>query len=249
MGDRFLIQYGAASDRGLVRERNEDCVAAIALAEDWRLFVVADGLGGHRGGQWASQEVVSVLKRELEASALGIDPREALVAAFQAANQALWRQSQQDPSLQGAATTLVAALLGDGKLWWANVGDSRAYLVRGDACRQITEDHSLVGEYVRSGRLSAEQARRSPYRNIVTRTIGYQPEVEVDVGGPLLLEAGDVILLCSDGLYEPVSDDEMADTVRDKQPDEAARALIALANRRGGPDNVSVVLCSLSPAD
>jgi protein phosphatase len=147
-----------------------------------------------------------------------------------------------EPAMRGMATTLVIALVRDGVAWVANVGDSRGYLLREGAARQITEDHSLVAERVRAGRISPAQAAESPYRHFITRSIGGEEELEVDVFGPLTLQPGDRLLLCTDGLTETMTDEEFTPLALADDPEDAARALVDEANRRGGPDNISVLL-------
>ena len=246
--------YRALTDQGRRRERNEDSVDAgpvrveAGAGRPWHLLVVADGVGGHQRGDWASQLAVATLREEIGERLSGTDPGEALRQAFQATNETLWRQTSGDPARDRAATTLVGALVDGDQLWWANVGDSRAYLVRQGEAIRLTEDHSWVEEQVRLGLLTPEQAATSPNRNVITRGIGFESEVEVDVGQPIALRHGDVLVLCSDGLHGQVKDAEIAETVESLAPDRAAERLVALSNERGGPDNISVIVCVFAEA-
>ena len=142
----------------------------------------------------------------------------------------------------GAATTLVLALFERERYWWLNVGDSRLYLHTDGGLRQLTTDHSWVQEQVARGMLDPVDARFHPNRNVVTRTIGFEPAVEADVAGPFTLAAGETLLACSDGLFGPVSDDSIATVLAEAAPDEACRKLIDLANEAGGPDNITVAI-------
>jgi protein phosphatase len=249
--------YNARTDVGRVREINEDHVFAGELpllrgqASTWYLLVVADGVGGLERGEWASERAVAVVTTELPMQLTSREPKDALRLAIQTANQLISQQDANRPELRlgPAATTMVAAVVGDGQLWWANVGDSRAYLVGGaqSQAQRLTRDHSWVEEQVRRGSLTPEQARLSERRNVITRSIGFQPEVEVDTGGPVALQHGDVVVLCSDGLHGLLTDDEIARESRAYPPVEATERLIALSNERGGTDNISVVVYTHAP--
>jgi PPM family protein phosphatase len=229
----------AGSDVGRVRSGNEDshfCGQTV--------FAVADGLGGHQGGEVASAAAVEPLA--------GLDGRsfkdageaaEALAAAIREANEAILERAAGDPALYGMATTVTAAAAGDGYLQLAHVGDSRAYLLRGGTLEQLTTDHTVVGELVRRGRLTPEQAAIHPERSILTRAVGLDPRVPVDLPDPLELEPEDQVLLCSDGLTEAVADGRIAELLSAAPDGHAAcRALIDAANDAGGPDNITVVL-------
>jgi serine/threonine protein phosphatase PrpC len=249
-------QYSARTDVGRVREINEDRVFAGELplladhtgAAARHLLMVADGVGGLERGEWASEKAVSVVTAELPRHLADHEPRQALQLALEAANQLIWRREQADPAarLGPAATTVVAVIVDDRQLWWANVGDSRAYLVGEDRVQRLTRDHSWVEEQVRRGSLTPDQARLSERRNVITRSIGFQPEVDVDTGGPLELRPTDVVVLCSDGLHGLVRDEDIARIVRGRPSDEATLRLVGLSNERGGTDNISVIVCGFS---
>jgi PPM family protein phosphatase len=235
----------AESDVGRARSGNEDsyfCGRAV--------FAVADGLGGHQGGEVASAAAVAPLAaldgRELATPA---EAAEALAAAIQEANSAILERAAGDPSLWGMGTTMTAAAItADGHLQLAHVGDSRAYLLRDGALEQLTTDHTVVAELVRRGRLTPELAAVHPERSILTRAVGLDPRIPVDTPDPLDLRPGDQYLLCSDGLTEPVPDATIAELLSANEDGEAAcRSLIDAANEAGGPDNITVVLVRVGP--
>jgi protein phosphatase len=233
----------AGSDVGRMRSGNEDSYFC-----GQTVFAVADGLGGHQGGEVASAAAVEPLAR-LDGREFA-DPgeaAEALANAIRAANEAILDRAAADPALYGMGTTVTAAAVaGDGYLQLAHVGDSRAYLLREDGLAQLTTDHTVVGELVRRGRLTPEQAAIHPERSILTRAVGLDPRVPVDLPDPLELRSGDQLLLCSDGLTETVSDDQIAELLTAAPDGHAAcRSLIDAANNAGGPDNVTVVLVRL----
>ena len=230
----------AGTDVGRARSGNEDSYFCGRT-----VFAVADGLGGHPGGEVASAAAVEPLAamdgRELA------DPgeaAEALAAAIREGNAAILDRAAGDPGLWGMGTTVTAAALaGDHHLQLAHVGDSRAYLLRDGSLAQLTTDHTVVAELVRRGRLTPEQAAIHPERSILTRAVGLDPRVPVDTPDPLELHDGDQVLLCSDGLTEAVDDDQIAELLATTHDGAAAcRSLIDAANAAGGPDNITVVL-------
>jgi protein phosphatase len=230
------FRWGLATDVGRVRSVNQDNALAIE-----GLFAVADGMGGHRGGEVASEVAVRAL-RERAPVLTSID----LLEAIHLANDAILGQSHEDPSLRGMGTTLcVLALVdadGDERLAIANVGDSRVYLFANGELEQMTDDHSLVAALVREGRLTPEEAEEHPQRNILTRALGIDHEVSVDAWEvpPFV---GDRWVLCSDGLFNEVSVDQMAAVLRRlDDPTEAASELVRLANDGGGRDNITVLV-------
>lgn len=232
------LRWGAATDTGRVRHNNQDSFLVLG---DRSLFAVADGMGGHQGGEVASRTAVDALEAAFAEPSL-----DSLISAVEAANAAVFEQGGADPHLRGMGTTMVAvALVDDGgeeRLAIANVGDSRVYLFEGGDLTQITEDHSLVAEMVRDGRLSPEEAETHPQRNIVTRVLGIYEAVDVD-RDEVLPFAGQRLLLCSDGLFNEVGSDQIAAVLRRlADPDEAARELVRLANEGGGRDNITVVI-------
>jgi protein phosphatase len=227
-----------ATDTGRVRGNNQDSFLVVG---DRSLFAVADGMGGHQGGEVASKMAVDALEAAFAESSL-----DSLIHAVEAANTAVFERGGADPQLRGMGTTMVAvALVDDGgeeRLAIVNVGDSRVYLFEGGDLTQITEDHSLVAEMVRDGRLSPEDAETHPQRNIVTRVLGIYEAVDVD-RDEVLPFAGQRFLLCSDGLFNEVTPDQIAAVLRRlADPDEAARELVRLANEGGGRDNITVIV-------
>jgi serine/threonine protein phosphatase PrpC len=243
---RAELAAAKLSDVGRLRPHNEDFVDCYVPADPEQLerkgavYLVADGMGGHQAGEVASQGAVETVIRQYYAD-LDHDVATSLVRAFRQANQYIHEQAQTDPNRTGMGTTLVAAVILGRKVYIANVGDSRAYLISKTGISQITEDHSWVEEQVRAGLLTTEQARRHPQRNLVTRALGSRPAVEVDLFEGQLGE-GDKLLLCSDGLTSHVEDLEMEAVVREHPPEEAVRLLVAKANERGGSDNISVLV-------
>jgi PPM family protein phosphatase len=230
----------AGTDVGRARSGNEDSYYCGRT-----VFAVADGLGGHQGGEVASAAAVEPLAA-LDGREFA-DPgeaAEALAAAIREGNAAILERAAGDPGLWGMGTTVTAAALaGERHLQLAHVGDSRAYLLRDGSLEQVTTDHTVVGELVRRGRLTPEQAAIHPERSILTRAVGLDPRVPVDTPDPLELRDGDQVLLCSDGLTEAVADDRIAELLSAQADGGAAcRSLIDAANAAGGPDNITVVL-------
>ncbi len=235
-----LWRYAASSDVGLVREVNEDDVFV-----DDRLAVVADGMGGHAAGEVASQLAVRTIVDAFDTTST----TEGLESALELANDAIISDAESHEERRGMGTTAVVLALtqGEGGVLpvIANVGDSRAYQLRDGAMRQITADHSVAEEWVRQGRLTPEEAAVHPRRHQLTRTLGIEHGVRVDLF-PIATQPGDRVLLCSDGLSNELTDAEIAELASPPVGlDEAVAALVEAANRRGGRDNISVVLVEL----
>ena len=228
----------AISDTGRRRRRNED-----AFVCEPPLFALADGVGGAQAGEIASR-LATVAVREGAGS--DESPEARVTAAIQEANRRIYRRSSEDEATSGMSTTMTVALVHDGEVTIGHVGDSRAYLVRDNRLEQVTEDHSLVAELVRSGKLTPEEADTHPQRSVITRSVGSEPDVDVDVFS-VPAEPGDLFLLCSDGLTDMVDDDTILTIVtRNRRDlDVAARALVNAANRGGGEDNITVVVFEL----
>ena len=204
------------------------------------LLIVADGMGGHNAGDYASKFVVQVLKKEL-AKSREDGPRAMLKKAIASANHQLIAESKTDAKLEGMGTTLVAATVIEHTLYFANVGDSRLYLLN-DEIRQLSKDHSLVQEMVRLGGLNAEEAKHHPDKNIITRAIGVKEDIEIDFF-EYRLKKGDIILMCTDGLSNMVEDEEIFQIVRSSRDVvEAVEQLIERANSNGGKDNIGVIV-------
>jgi len=233
---RVAEQY-AATDTGRQRRANEDALLARSP-----LFVVADGMGGAQAGEVASQIAVDHFRRGLEQTA---DPELALAELARAANARIYERSHTRSEHAGMGTTLTAIYVGEQEVSVAHVGDSRAYLLRGGKLARLTEDHSLVDELMRQGRLTPEEAVEHPQRSVITRALGPEGSVEVDTR-TFPARDGDVYLVCSDGLTTMVSEKDLAATLSaHPRLREAGDALIAAANDAGGRDNITVVLLRL----
>lgn len=227
-----IAELAYRTDTGRQRNANEDAYFARAP-----LFAVADGMGGAQAGEVASR----LAAESFEPVQRGEESPEAYLRAIaRTANARIHRLAQADSSRSGMGTTLTAALVEDNEVSFAHVGDSRAYLVRGDLIQQISEDHSLVNEQIKAGMITPEEAKHSRYKNIITRSVGFEEEVQVDVMG-LLSEPGDVFVLCSDGMANMVEDPEILHIVRHNPLSEVPRTLVDLANERGGDDNITVI--------
>lgn len=231
----------ALTDVGQKRRLNQDVALATLLADDVVLLLVADGVGGGNSGEVASSGAVDIVTRHLGSASLA-DPAGAFVEAFSLANRELWDRAQHDAKLAGMATTLVAAIVRDGRAWIANVGDSRAYLVAKETITRISLDHSLVAESAHKDHITEEDAKEAGVPNVVTRSIASRPSVEVDMFGPFTLAAGDRLLLCSDGLHGVLSDLQIRVIAERAPPAQAVIDLTDAANANGGPDNISAAL-------
>jgi PPM family protein phosphatase len=234
------LSAAARSDVGMHRTANED---AYALAPELGLYLVADGMGGHVAGQLASrlaaEQTVAAFERVRDREATLTEKLRYCVAA---ANHYVYATAQEKPEVAGMGTTLVALLAGGGRLALAHVGDSRAYLVRGGRIRQLTDDHSLVAELVRRREITPDDAQGHPHRHVLTRAVGVRRSVDPDLA-ELTPASGDVIALCSDGLTTHVLDPEIAALVAaDADLEAACERLVALANARGGDDNITIAL-------
>ena len=220
------------SHAGRKRRRNED-----AWVCHPPLFAVADGMGGARGGEIASRVAATALGEPVDGSG-----EARVVALIQEANRQVYERAREDSDASGMGTTITVALFENGIVSIGHVGDSRAYLIRDRKVDQLTEDHSLVAELVRTGRLSPEEAETHPQRSVITRALGTDPDVDVDVFS-VEAKPGDLFLICSDGLSSMVDDTTILDTVEGQRDDldGVAKELIAAANRSGGEDNITVV--------
>jgi PPM family protein phosphatase len=228
-----LGRHTALSDTGRKRRRNED-----AYVVRPPLFAVADGMGGAQAGEVASRLAVEALAH----GDADVGGEQRVTALIQEANRRIYRHAGEDAATSGMGTTMTVALVEDGDVVIGHVGDSRAYLVRDGELRQLTDDHSLVGELIRSGKLSPSEAESHPQRSVITRALGSDPDVDVDT---FTVEArtGDVFLICSDGLTSMVDDEAILRAVQGHRDDldAAARELVRMANRGGGEDNITVV--------
>jgi protein phosphatase len=237
-----LRETSGITDAGRKRRRNED-----AYVLQPPLFAVADGMGGAQAGEVASRLAVDAFREFHEADEL--EPEERVTAIIQEANRRIFERAREDTQASGMGTTVTAALVGDESVSIGHVGDSRAYRMRGGRLEQLTDDHSLVADLVRGGRLTPEEADVHPQRSVITRALGTDAKVDVDA---FTFEAqpDDVILLCSDGLTTMVTDEEIVAIVGEaKSLEHAAKQLVKAANRRGGEDNVTVVLFALEASE
>jgi serine/threonine protein phosphatase PrpC len=241
--DPNRIEIASISDTGRQRSNNQDSYGEGRAPSGARWIMVADGMGGHAGGATASRVAVETVSSVVASSSDA--PDVALRSALEAANRMVHDEAQRNEQLAGMGTTGVAALFSsDGTAFVANVGDSRAYRMRNGALEQITIDHSLVAEMHRRGMITEEEALVHPRRNEVLRSLGVEPDVQVDLH-QLELEPGDLFLLCSDGLSGVVRDAEIAAVMHREAPAQAVRTLVDFANSRGGPDNVTVQIARI----
>lgn len=252
------LKASGLSDVGLSRSHNED---AMNIDLERRLFLVADGMGGHGHGDVASRLAVEAIRFQMEQSFLAWEEADsiappaqrsytaALESAVKAAHQRVVGAVVEDQTLVGMGTTVVGLVVGNGAAVVAHVGDSRAYRLRDGQLELVTDDHTWVNEQVKAGYLSSDQARTHPLKSVVTRAVGGDHEVEVDVR-ELELQPGDLFLLCSDGLTTMLRDDEIREQLTASDSlEERCRQLVATANDHGGVDNITVVLLEVTAGD
>src|SRR5690349_12532260 len=234
--------FSRASDTGRKRRHNEDSYVVAPP-----LFAVADGMGGAQAGEVASKLAAAALE---DTDPGTISGPEKVTQLIQEANRRVYERANADPSTSGMGTTMTVALVEGTEVTIGHVGDSRAYVVRNHELEQLTEDHSLVNELLKSGKLSRSEAEVHPQRSVITRAVGTDPDVDVDAF-VISADIGDVFLLCSDGLTDMVADDEILQIV-EKSPDDLDRvtkSLIAAANRGGGEDNITVVAFAIASGE
>jgi len=248
------LDIGRRTDIGRRREHNEDCLGIYhhpeypdELETRGTLLVVADGMGGYAAGEVASRTAVeAVLNAYYDDISDGIT--EGLTHAVLRANRAVLDEANRDAERAGMGTTLALAVVWAGQLAVANVGDSRVYLVREGRIAQISRDHSWIAELLAVGKITPEEARRHPMRNVVTRSLGGRPDLDIEVYPPLKLRRGDIALVCSDGLWGMISAEQMLQIVEAHSAQAAADALVAAANEAGGHDNITAVVCRVVSA-
>ena len=248
----FRIEARGITDVGQRRDHNED---AFLVDEGLGLFIVADGMGGHAGGGTASKLAVETIQAAVR-HAKESDPEafataaatveesplpDVLREAVEEACAVIYRTAQGDPDLAGMGTTVTAALVDGLVAYVAHVGDSRCYLLREGRIYQVSEDHSLVNEQLKAGAISPDEAKHSRFKNIITRSVGFEQQVQVDLMG-LEIEPEDVLVICCDGLSNLVDDPEILAIVGESTLDLAPARLVALANDRGGDDNITVIV-------
>lgn len=251
------IRYAAKTDVGMKRTHNEDY---FALLEDEQLFIVADGMGGHASGEVASRMAADTIGEfyvrtkdddatwpyKMDRQLSYVENR--LVCGIKLANQRIYENSTRDPRYKGMGTTIVSALVSGDRAYFAWVGDSRGYRVRGNSIKQVTRDHSLLEDYKEAKPdMTDDEVRNFPHKNVITRALGMRETVVVDIKSEPI-EEGDVYLLCCDGVSGMIEDDKMAETVRAAGGDleRGVAMLVDTANRNGGVDNITVILLSCS---
>jgi len=234
-----MFEVGRLTDRGRVRENNED---SLYVDGEIGLFIVADGMGGHNAGEVASRMVVGHIRMHVEKALSSTDDISSLLDdAVSSANEAIYEKSVEDDSLSGMGTTVVVAILRADKLYVAHVGDSRAYMLEDAELKPLTKDHTVVNNWISRGVITKEEARKHPMGHGLTRAVGVEDEIEVDIG--VFPYTNETVLLCSDGLTDMVAEDAIAAILMDV-PDlqEACDRLVDLANQRGGRDDITVVV-------
>src|SRR5436190_13549950 len=250
----LVVRAVLRTDVGLVRSENQDFAATTTPAEEaeghpgGRLMIVADGMGGHRGGATASRLAAETVKAQF----LGAETSDIAVAlrdGFTRANARIFSEAAANLDLRGMGTTTSALAVRDHKAWFAHVGDSRIYRVRGDEIKQLTEDHSLVASMVREGLITAKEAETHPRRNVLQRSMGVAEDVEIDVQGPFDLHEGDTFILCSDGLHGLVKEPELKDVAKLPSIEAIADECVKKAIERGAPDNVTVIVARVEHDD
>jgi serine/threonine protein phosphatase PrpC len=238
----MVFEVWGQTDVGLKRDINQD---SILVDKNISLFVVADGMGGHRGGEVASAmavEAVQEIVEEMVSTGRPISPRDVLKKAYREASQRIYLKSTREtPELMGMGTTMVLAFGFENKLYIANVGDSRAYLFKENNLWQVTEDHSLINEQIRAGILDPNNPDGIVGRNVITRSVGFEEAVEVDIVERDVVP-GELYLLCSDGLCGLVSNEKIADLCRKNNPQQIVQKCIDEAKKAGGDDNISVIV-------
>jgi serine/threonine protein phosphatase PrpC len=239
------IECGAQSDQGRVRTSNEDS-RVVNLAK--RIFLVADGMGGHAAGEVASNITASTVEEILSNSESDSNPEELLQLAVQNANKRVYEAQVNEPEYRGMGSTLTVLTFRENRFYIAQVGDSRAYLLRNGAISQLTRDHSVVWQLFEDHLITKEDLSRHPRKNLITRSIGTHPQVEAEIQHNEAFD-NDTFLLCSDGLTDVLSDLQIQDflATRDKNPQEISDMLVEAANGGGGPDNITAVVVRLAP--
>jgi protein phosphatase len=232
-----LVAY-SLSDVGKKRDHNED---SLLVEGRLSLYAVADGMGGHQAGERASKMALEKLASVIKKGEERADALAALREAAQAAGASIFAAAQADEALHGMGTTLTSLWFQRGRAYLAHVGDSRAYLYRDGRVQQLSDDHSWVSEQVRAGMMTEEEAKESKFKHIITRSVGFEREVQVD-SAAIPVQAGDCFVLCSDGLSNYLEGDELARLLQARFYRDVPRLLVDMANDRGGDDNVTVVL-------
>ena len=233
------VRSCAISDVGRKRQKNED---SYLINDELNLFIVADGMGGHAGGEYASRIAITTIEEMFKHNPSGSsNPEDVVVKAIRDASAKIIAKAEEDRALKGMGTTVICLHLEDKHVILGHVGDSRAYLFRDGVLEQLTEDHSLVNEQVKTGLITAEEAKTHQFKNIITRSVGVSSDVEVDIVKKKL-KSGDSFLICSDGLSNLVEAKEMEKELCDRETVLAAKSMVDLANKRGGDDNITLLV-------
>ncbi len=246
----IVVTHGCVSNVGKVRSENQDSYAIAPITSEALqtpkgiLFMVADGMGGHRAGRQASELAVDVVTSVYTSSNAAPIP-ELLQKSVQEANDRIFLAGSRTGSLRGMGTTCTVLVVQGSSAWTAHIGDSKIYLATTGGITQITTDHSRVWDLYQRGIITREQARNHPERNLLTRALGKQGENTAEVRGPIPLAAGMRFILCSDGLTNHVDDDEIGTIAMARPPQDASEELVAMANERGGTDNVTVLIVAI----
>lgn len=234
------IEIGNLTDVGRKRSNNEDSYGLFRFGPDEILALVADGMGGHASGEVASRLAVETLRQIYEKERTEQDMLGTLKSALEITNFTILQKSMESQGLHGMGTTATVLVLKEGQAFIGHVGDSRAYLLRDGALSQVTRDHSVVERMVERGLLSREEARNHPQRNVIYQTLGVNRDLEPELHGPIPVSPGDTFLLCTDGLSNLVTNEEISEIVRGASPQKACEQLVNLANQRGGHDNITL---------
>ena len=240
------LQSSSVSDIGKIRQNNEDSYLELTIEDtnvNCLLLVVADGMGGHNAGEVASKKVVESIESYFKSEESNLNSDKTLShlkESIELANTEVFKASASDESLKGMGSTCTAMMILNNKIYIAHVGDSRAYLIRGDKIEQLTKDHTLAEKMLDSGIISKDEAKASPHRNMLMKAIGIAEDLEVETYESFEVEQGDIYLLCSDGLTEYVDEEELRSILNIYEPDEACKLLVKIANKRGGKDNITV---------
>lgn len=239
------MNIGVKTDRGKIRDNNQDAYY-LPLAFDKPLFIIADGMGGHKAGEIASNLAIDLIsesfRENFKKGIEGEDPVKANIhKSINIANKSIYEKSKKEKAYAGMGTTVTLAYIDEDYIYIGHVGDSRAYVIENASLRQVTEDHSLVEELIKNGSISKEEAKQHPQRNIITRAVGTAPDIEIDIF-LLARDKVDILLLCTDGLTSMVEDNDIGKIlVEESNIEKACQDLVELSNKKGGYDNITVL--------
>jgi serine/threonine protein phosphatase PrpC len=245
------MEIAGLTDVGCQRENNEDSMGYWESDDDavfarlGRLAIVADGMGGHEGGQIASHIAVEAIQQSYS-NAADSDPQNALLTALREAHHRIQQRAREAVELLGMGTTCTACAIVGGRLYYAHVGDSRLYLLRKDVLRVLSRDHTLVARLIETGMIRQQDAESHPQKHVLTAALGVADEIEPDFAAePIALEKSDVLLVCTDGLWGQLTEEEMKKMLRSQTPANACQALVQLAKEHGGPDNLTLQIARI----